>query len=146
MAAAALSNPAFIHYAVEDNNAGIKFGALAEQRGSTPEIRQLGQMVRTDNEAARASTTEAAKAAGVTAPMPARMTGNAVYVYERLSKLSGPAFDKAFAQAVVDARQKDVPVFTDKAQGTGKVSQLAKDQLPAMQKELDTAQTLAAKP
>jgi putative membrane protein len=140
-AAAPLNNSAFLHYAIQDDNAGVKFGALAEKRGSTPEVRQFGTTLRTDNEAARTQAVETAKTAGVTAPV--GMSGNATRVYNDLAKLSGPAFDKAFARAVVAQRQKEVETFTAKAGETGKVSDLAKDQLPTLQKQLQTAQTLA---
>jgi putative membrane protein len=65
---------------------------------------------------------------------------------QEYDKLSGNEFDTEFAHYMVEDHQKDFDDFQKEAEaGDAKVSPLAKQQLPTLEKHLKTAQSLEGK-
>jgi putative membrane protein len=63
--------------------------------------------------------------------------------YDKMSKLSGAAFDKAFAQRMVADHTKDISAFQKESKSKNQtVASFASETLPTLQKHLQTAQSL----
>jgi putative membrane protein len=63
--------------------------------------------------------------------------------YGKMSKLSGAAFDKAFAQHMVADHKKDIAAFQKETKSKNpQVAGFASETLPTLQKHLQTAQSL----
>jgi putative membrane protein len=94
------------------NTADIETGALGEQRASNKEVREYGTMLRQVHTEVRQKGRDLAKKLGVTPALPAgnTMAADHAAAVQRLKKLSGAEFDRAFLQheqafhtAVLDA-------------------------------------------
>ena len=81
-----------------------------------------------------------AKAQGLT--LPTEPKPEAKKEFDRLSKLTGKAFDKAFVTPMVADHKKDISEFEVQAKGSDDVATFAKATLPTLQKHLRTAQSL----
>jgi putative membrane protein len=66
-------------------------------------------------------------------------------VYDKLAKLSGDAFDREFAKAMVDDHKKDIKEFEKESKKPDDAAaSFAKETLPTLQKHLETAQSLSS--
>src|SRR4029079_8371776 len=63
--------------------------------------------------------------------------------YDKLSKLSGDAFDKQFAKHMVADHKKDIAEYKADSKKKDPTASYASDALPTLQKHLEMAQTLA---
>jgi len=104
----------FITEAIEGNHAEVQMGELAQRNGQNQEVKKFGQMLVTDHGAAVKKAQEAAKAVGVTA-IPAGPNTKQKADYEKMAKLNGAAFDKAFAEHMVADHKKDMPIMRRRA-------------------------------
>ncbi len=89
--------------------AEIRMGQLAQQRGSTEGVRNYGAKLQADHTRALEKTTALAKPLGV--PIPSEPSAEALEHYAALEKLSGPAFDSAFAGHMVMGHEKAIEKF-----------------------------------
>ena len=82
------------------NTADIETGTLGEQRGTTKEIREYGQMLRQVHVAVRQQGRDLAKKLGVTPVMPegSTMAQDHAATVARLKSLRGAEFDRAFLE------------------------------------------------
>jgi hypothetical protein len=62
--------------------------------------------------------------------------------YDRMSKLSGAQFDKAFATHMVSDHKKDIKEYEKAAKKKDAAGSYATETLPPLRKHLDTAQSL----
>jgi putative membrane protein len=131
----------FITKAIQGNLSEVALGRLAQQKAANDGVRSFGQMLEQDHSAANQQATQAASSVGVTPPTePARMQKAA---YDRMSKLSGDAFDREFARHMVADHRKDISNYQKEAKRSdGQISDYAKATLPTLQKHLETAQSL----
>src|SRR5215212_11993556 len=81
----------FITKAIEGNLAEIQLGQLAQQKGASDGVRNFGQQLVADHSAVNKSATAVAGQMGVTPPSEPGKKHKALY--ERISKLSGDAFE-----------------------------------------------------
>lgn len=133
---------AFIVKAIEGNLAEVQMGALAQQKGTSDGVKSFGQMLQQDHTAANQQASAAAAAVGVTPPTEPNKKQKADYA--KMSKLSGAAFDSAFAKHMADDHKKEIGVYQKQAKRQdGQVSQYAAGALPTLQKHLETAQSLS---
>ena len=130
----------FLKGAIEGNLAEIEMGKLAQQNGQSGDVKSFGQMLVTDHGSANQKATSVAQQMGVTPPSePNRKQKNE---YQRMSKLSGDKFDKAFAKHMVTDHKKDIRAFEKESKKNDAAAQFAKDTLPTLRKHLETAQSL----
>jgi len=61
----------------------------------------------------------------------------------KLDRLSGPAFDKAFATFMVAAHKKAISDYEEEANQHSQAAELARQTLPTLHKHLDMAASLA---
>jgi predicted outer membrane protein len=93
----------FLPKAASANEFEIVTGQLAQQKAQSAAIRDLGAMFVTDHTALLAQGAQVAQQLGVSAPP--TLNGYQQAVVNRLSTLSGPAFDAAWLRAQLAAHQ-----------------------------------------
>jgi putative membrane protein len=140
-AAFAKSDQDFLKDAIQGNLAEIAMGQLAQQKGNSEGVKSFGQMLSQDHSAANDKAMSLAKSLGVTSPTEPKPDAKAEQ--DKLSKLSGEAFDKEFAHHMVADHKKNIAEFNQQAKGSGEVASFAKETVPTLQKHLETAQSLA---
>jgi putative membrane protein len=138
--ASAKSDKAFLKDAIQGNLGEVSLGQLAQKNGNSEGVRSFGQMLVQDHSASNQKATALAKKEGVTPPTEPKPEAKAEQ--DKLSKLSGDAFDKEFVNYMVKDHQKDIEEFEKQAKGSDEVASFAKDTLPTLQKHLQTAQSL----
>jgi putative membrane protein len=132
----------FIKDAIEGNLAEVQMGKLAQDKSMDEGVRSFGDMLVKDHSAGNEKATEVANAIGVTPPTEPNSKQKAMY--DKMSKLSGAAFDREFAKMMVDDHKKDIKDFEKEAKSQNEqVAAFAKDTLPTLHKHLDTAESLA---
>jgi putative membrane protein len=132
------------------NTADMETGALAEERGSSKEVRDFGAMLVRDHRAVRQQGRDLAAKLGVT-PTPPKDDQSAkdhAAAMARLRSLKGAEFDRAFLQheagfhkAVIDAVQGTLLPAIDNAELKALVEKVA----PAFQAHMQMAQELEKK-
>jgi putative membrane protein len=131
----------FIKEAVEGNLAEVQVGQLAQQKGESDGVKKFGEQLQKDHSAANEKVTALANKLGVTPPTEPNKKQKAIH--DRLAKLSGPAFDKAFAKAMVDDHKEDIRKFEKQAKKKNDpTADLANEILPDLRKHLEMAQSL----
>jgi putative membrane protein len=132
----------FITKAIEGNLAEIQLGQLAQQKGAGDGVRNFGQQLVADHTAANQRATAVAGQIGVTPPSEPSKKHKAVY--DRMSKLSGDAFDRQFVKHMVDDHKTEVAEHQKEAKRPNSpAASYAKETLPTLQQHLQTAQSLA---
>ena len=132
----------FLQHVIEGNLAEIQLGKLAQEKSMDDGIRAFGDMLATDHSAGNEKAMQVASSLGVNAPTEPNKTQKATY--DKLSKLSGSAFDRQFAKMMVDDHKKDIREFEKESKSSNaQVAQFAKDTLPTLREHLEAAQSLA---
>jgi putative membrane protein len=134
------STKQFLTKAIEGNLAEEQMGELAQKNGQNAEVKSFGQMLQQDHSAANQKAMDAAKKLGVNAPSAPNPKQKADY--DKMAKLQGAAFDKAFAQHMVMDHKKDIAEYKKASTKADDAGQYAKDSLPVLEKHLQTAQSL----
>ena len=93
------------------NTADIETGQLAAQRGHSNEVRQFGAMLARDHQMVRQQGRDLAKKLGFipTPPSGDQSAQDRAVAMQRLSSLSGSAFDRAFLQHEVEFHGRPSP-------------------------------------
>lgn len=131
---------AFLKKAIEGNFAEVSMGNLAQKNGQGDDVKSYGKMLSTDHAAANQRALEAAKGLGVNPPAGPNAKQKADY--EKMSKLSGPAFDKMFARHMVADHQKDIAEYTKASKMKDAAGEYAAGQIDILKKHLDAAKSL----
>jgi putative membrane protein len=134
------SDQKFITEAIQGNLAEVKMGELAQQKGQSDGVKQFGQHLATDHGAANQKAMNVASQIGVAPPTEPNAKQKALY--DKLAKLSGPAFDRQFAQEMVKDHKQDIAKFQKEAKKTTPTGTFAKEVLPDLQKHLQEAEKL----
>ena len=140
----ALSAPdkAFVEKAAKGNLAKVELGKLASEKASDQQVKAFGDQMVADHSKANDNLKPIADSGG--AAWPPRLTGEPKATYDRLSKLSGAAFDKAYIHAMVEDHQKDAKEYQMES-GKAKDSRLktyVSQTLPIVQQHLSHAQQI----
>jgi len=139
--ASAKSAKEFLTDAIQGNLGEISVGQLAQKNGDSPEVRDFGQMLVQDHSANNDKAKSLAQSKSVTVPTEPKP--EAKQVHDKLSRLSGAAFDREFAMAMVKEHKKDIKEFEGQAKSNDDVGKFAQDTLPTLKKHLQTAQLLS---
>ena len=99
--------------AAQGSLAEVQLGRLAAQKGQSKTVRALGQRMATDHAKANEKLETIAGQENIS--LPKDLDKDAKQTYEKLSKLSGPVFDRAYAQDMVKDHKKDVAEFQKEA-------------------------------
>jgi putative membrane protein len=133
----------FVEDAAGGGMAEVALGKLAEQKASNAQVRQFGSRMVTDHGKANDELKGLASAKGV--QLPAAMPKKHQEEADKLGKLSGADFDKAYMKHMVDDHKTDVSKFEKQAK-SGSDADLkawAGKTLPTLQDHLQQAQTVA---
>jgi putative membrane protein len=141
--AAAKANPdqKFLMEAAKGGTAEVELGKIATEKGSSPEVKSFGQRMVDDHSRAGEELKTLAKNKDIT--LPADIDAKDKALRDRLLKLSGDAFDRAYMAAMLDDHRKDVTAFRIEAR-SGKdpdVKAWAAKTLPALTEHLRLAQS-----
>jgi len=131
----------FISDAAQGGMAEVALGKLAQQRASDPQVKRFGEQMAQDHGKANEQLMALAAAKGVTPPAaPSRAQERDA---QRLAKLSGAEFDRAYMEHMVDDHKKDVSAFrkASKSAADAEVKAFAARTLPTLESHLQMAQT-----
>jgi putative membrane protein len=135
----------FLKEAAAGNLAEVKLGELAQQQAASDSVKEFGKRMATDHQKAYDELKQLASQKG--AAVPTTLDRSHQAVYDRLAKLNGAAFDRAYMKDMVKDHDKDVKAFQKEA-NSGKDADLkawASQTLSTLKEHQDQAkQTLAA--
>lgn len=135
----------FMKEAAQGGLAEVTLGQMATSQAESKEVKDFGQRMVTDHSKANEELKKLAALEGVT--LPTKMDDNAQATQQRLAKLSGAAFDRAYMEEMVKDHRKDVSDFQQQASrgDDPEVKNWAAQTLPTLEKHLDLAQNTAEK-
>jgi putative membrane protein len=100
-------------------------------------------MLQADHAAANEKAIDIAKSMGVTPPDGPNAKQKTDY--EKMSKMSGPQFDRDFATHMVADHQKVIAEYKKASKSADAAGEYAKESITVLQKHLETARSLASK-
>ncbi len=131
----------FIRDAIEGNLAEIEMGQLAQDKAQSAELKSYGQMLVTDHSAANDQAEKVAKQIGIA--VPTKPSVNQKATYDRMSRLSGPEFDRAFIKEMIADHKANILRFQSEAKKRNDpAADFANQMLPTLMKHLDAAEKL----
>ena len=134
----------FIKEATEGNLAEVKLGELAQQRAASDSVKQFGKRMATDHQKAYDELKQIASQKSVA--VPTALDRSHQRLYDRLAKLSGAEFDRAYMKEMVKDHDKDVKAFQKEADA-GKdpdIRAWAAKTLPTLKEHQDQAKQVMA--
>ena len=139
-----VSDKDFVKHAVDQNATEVELGKLAQEKGSSDQVKEYGKRVVEDR--AKQDSQLATAAAKVNVDVPSELPKSGKKTVEKLSKLSGPDFDRAYVKVMVNSQKENLDQFTQEAQ-SGRIPEVrayAVRQLPAVQTREKMAEELQA--
>jgi putative membrane protein len=136
---------AFVKEAAIGGMAEVELGKIATEKAANSDVKQFGQRMVADHSKANDELKQWAQTKNVT--LPAEIDAKHKATRDRLAKLSGDAFDKAYMREMLTDHQHDVSAFKREA-SAGKDADLkawAAKTLPTLQEHLKLAQSTATK-
>jgi putative membrane protein len=125
--------------------AEVELGQMAADKASSPEVKEFGQRMVKNHSQANVQLKQIAAQKGVTLPGSPNAKDEATK--NKLSNLSGDAFDQAYMADMVRDHKKDIAAF-QKESRSGKdpdVKQFASQTLPTLKDHLKQAETVSPK-
>ena len=131
----------FVAKAARGGMAEVEFGKLAAERAESPDVKRFGQKMVDDHSKANDELKSIAEKKSFT--VPAAMDAKDKAEYNRLSKLRGAAFDRAYMKHMVNDHRTDVSEFQYEARAgvDPDVRSFASKTLPTLQDHLKMAET-----
>jgi putative membrane protein len=139
--AKASADQTFVMNAAKGGMAEVELGKLAAQKASNDEVKKFGQRMADDHGKANDELKAIASSKNIT--LPQAMDAKDKALQDRLSKLSGAAFDRAYMAAMLRDHRQDVNAF--KRESTAgkdpEIKAFASKTLPTLEDHLKLAQT-----
>jgi putative membrane protein len=132
----------FLQDAIQGSLAEVQMGELAQQNGSSEDVKAFGQTLVTDH--SKSMEQASALAQSMDVEVPTEPKPEAQQEYEKLQGLKGAEFDKEFAEHMVMDHQKEIEKFEGQAQSGDEVAKFAKQTLPVLNTHLDLAKKIEA--
>ena len=136
---------AFAIKAAQGGLAEVKLGQLAVEKAANPDVKAFGQQMVDDHTKANDQLKSVAQGENMT--LPADLDAKQQAMYDKMSKMSGADFDKAYVKDMVKDHEEDVKEF-QKESTNGKDPQIksfATQTLPVLQSHLDKIKGIHAK-
>jgi putative membrane protein len=132
----------FATEAASGGMAEVKLGQLAQQNAASDVVKEFGKRMETDHSRADEQLRQAASQDNVS--IPTEMGKKDQATYERLSKLQGEEFDKAYARDMVVDHENDVMAFKKEAsQGQHpQIKKFAAETVPTLEEHLKLARQM----
>lgn len=136
---------AFAHEAAVGGLTEVELGNLAKEKASSADVKQFGERMATDHGKANDELKSWAQSKNVT--LPTELDAKHTAVRDRLSKLSGEAFDKAYMKDMVQDHEQDVAKFRQESKSANDpdLKAWAGNTLPTLEDHLKMAQDTASK-
>jgi putative membrane protein len=134
------ADQAFVKEAATGGLMEVELGRLAAEKASSAEVKQFAQRMVDDHGKANQQLSTLAQQKNV--QVATELTGKAKAEHDRLSKLSGEQFDRAYMQLMVQDHRKDVSEFrkqSTKAKDAD-VKSFASQTLPTLEDHLKMAE------
>lgn len=141
----AASDKAFMMKAAQGGLAEVQLGQLAVDKAQDADVKAFGQRMVDDHGKANDQLKSIAQQKGVT--LPTDLDAKDKAAKDRLSKLSGAQFDRAYMRDMVSDHKKDVAEFKKEA-NAGKdndVKNFASQTVPTLESHLQDAEKAASK-
>jgi putative membrane protein len=139
-AATMAADAGFVMKAAKGGMAEVELGKLAAEKASSADVKKFGQRMADDHGKAADELKALAKTKNIT--LPTEIDAKDRALLQRLSGLSGNAFDRAYMQAMLADHRKDVAEFRTESR-SGKdpdVKAWAAKTLPTLEEHLKLAQ------
>jgi len=135
-----VSDQTFVAKAAEGGLAEVELGKLATEKAASDQVKKFGQRMVDDHGKANDELKGLAQTKSITIPSDLNTKDKALR--DRLSKLSGEAFDRAYMQAMVRDHRKDVNEFRTESQSgkDAEVKSWAGKTLPTLEEHLKLAE------
>jgi putative membrane protein len=137
------SDAQFVMKAAQGNMAEVALGKLASQNGQSDDVKKFGQRMVDDHSKAEQDLEGVASKDNLTLPKGVNAQQKAEE--QRLSKLNGAAFDRAYMRLMVQDHTKDVAEFRKESNSTAANSDLrdfAKRTYPTLEEHLTMAKSI----
>jgi putative membrane protein len=137
------SDAQFAMKAAQGNMAEVALGKLATQNAKSNDVKKFGQKMVDDHSKAEQDLEGVASKDNLTLPKAVNAEQKAEE--KRLSKLNGPAFDRAYMRLMVQDHTKDVAEFRKESNSTAANSDLrdfAKRTYPTLEEHLTMAKSI----
>jgi putative membrane protein len=145
MASLSSSERQFVNKAAEGGLAEVELGRLASEKASDPMVKQFGQRMVDDHSKANDQLKHVAN--GDRISLPEHLSARDKMEKEKLSKLSGEQFDRAYMKDMVNDHEQDVAEFRHESH-TAKdpaIQAFASSTLPTLESHLKEAESIASK-
>jgi putative membrane protein len=141
----ATSTQEFVKHAAQGGMAEVELGRIAADKASDPDVKQFGQRMVDDHSKANDELKNLASSKGI--QLPAKTDPKHQALIDRLNKLSGQEFDRAFMQAMTTDHNHDVAEFQRYARSGSdpEVKAWAEKTLPTLQDHQQLAKQTASK-
>jgi len=139
------SEKTFVKKAAEGGIAEVELGKLATEKAASPEVKQFGQRMVDDHSKANDQLKQIAQSQGIT--LPTQPSASQKAEKEKLSKLSGQRFDKAYMATMLEDHKEDIAEFRHESR-SGKdapIKDFAQQTLPTLESHLKDAESIAPK-
>lgn len=136
----------FLVEAAEINLEEIKLGELAQQRGSSSDVKALGKMMIDEHKAAQSELKKLAASKSITIPLV--LTENGKDAFDDLNEEeTGKEFDKAFCNLMVKGHKGAIRAFENASSNAadGDIRNWASSMLPALRTHLEQSETCKEK-
>jgi putative membrane protein len=140
MAGGKVADETFVKKAAMGGMAEVDLGKLAVDKASSDDVKKFGQRMADDHSKANDELKTLAQNKHIT--LPTEPDPHEKAMHDRLAKLSGAAFDRAYMQAMVADHRKDVNEFRmeSKSGKDADVKGWAAKTLPTLEEHLKMAQ------
>ena len=117
LAQAATAEQSYVQSAQTINHAELALGQLAQQQGSSDEVKQMARTMVERHSALSAQLADLARERAIATPQ--HPSTEDERVHDRLAKLSGTSFDEAFKQAVADVHTRELALHRGEVERGG---------------------------
>jgi putative membrane protein len=137
------SDRKFVRAAAQGGMAEVELGKLAVEKGSSDEVKKFGQRMVDDHSKAGDQLKQIASEKGITVPQ--QLSAKDRALKDRLSKLSGEDFDKAYMSDMVKDHTQDVADFQRESSSgaDSDIKDFAAKTLPTIQDHLRQAKEIS---
>jgi len=123
--------------------AEVKYSELAEKQANSQKVKDYARMLVEEHKKANDQLAEHAR--GLKTAILAGLEKDKQAVYDRLAKLRGDEFDRAYTKQMIEDHEKAIKLFEaqSKTGNHDKLKKFAEDNLPTLKKHLEQARSLA---
>jgi putative membrane protein len=133
----------FVEEAASGGMMEVELGRHAATQASSDRVKDFGRRMVADHEEANDDLKQVAQRDSIT--LPATMSKHDRQEVDRLTKLHGPAFDRAYMEAMVADHEKDVATFREQSRSAEDpdVKDFATRTLPTLESHLQMARDIS---